>query len=780
MIKFYDNMGASQGISVLSDVVDALDFWQDGTPVGVGDIARSSTNSMIYAVAQTAGNTGTVEPVWGNTAGVTLTDNTVTWLVKDIRTADGAVKADKLATARKINGVAFDGTTDITLPSDTMDDKSYIASGLKIAGVDNKNISISAGAAKIAGKNVTYIGGSIALDSKKAALLYMDSNANLGKVNAAYPIANIDNNTIGLWLFNQTVAGANIPNSAVGLSSNAVDNDLVPHGGITSVDGWLDNALQLDGTTGYFTGSNVTNFPVGTAEREINVLLTINKISAGYFFAYGTTGTGASVLLGMNAAGYLIVDFYSALTNTNFMLEVGKTYLVTYKHDGAFCYIFINGVQILKLACAYATASTGAFSIGTISYSQPNYTFVTMHCVEIRNKMRSSALTGYMANLLMLACFYSKVGAIAPKCPDEYASQYHEYLFNESSGKYAADSNTTAPLQGEATGTTIVDSEIGLSKARKITNLGSGNYISCGLFACGNKFTFIGVLSIQDYAYGCIWSNRNSPVTSGNLLYINPNGYLCFYIGGTVYQISNVVMPLRTPFFLAVTINGTTITTYLNGQKITVTTIPTVINNVANPAYIGYEPAGTYFNSVVNYIMFGNFEMTQNEINSYYNSLMATGRRSILDDVIPAGAISLGFVRTNNAKVIEYNDSDYKYGRREGATGGNRKVFLGWKWFSGGTSLKWDNPFGTGKVSREFHWAQDTKGTNELVCYSRFMDASSNSYGIGPTAELSGYNDAFNITARAQPGWITVLDGAGITNGYIGCYAEVLEEYKGA
>ena len=39
MIKFYDSMGASQGISVLSDLVDACDFWQSEQEVNTGDIA---------------------------------------------------------------------------------------------------------------------------------------------------------------------------------------------------------------------------------------------------------------------------------------------------------------------------------------------------------------------------------------------------------------------------------------------------------------------------------------------------------------------------------------------------------------------------------------------------------------------------------------------------------------------------------------------------------------------------------------------------------------------
>ena len=253
---------------------------------------------------------------------------------------------------------------------------------------------------------------------------------------------------------------------------------------------------------------------------------------------------------------------------------------------------------------------------------------------------------------------------------------------------------------------------------------------------------------------------------------------LCLTIFGSLYQLSSTPITTGVPIFIAVIINGTSATAYIGSQERKTITIP-VLDSTSYPTSIGWDaPAPYFFNGTMDYVMFGNYELTQAEIAQLYSALMLTGRRNIIDDIIPANAISLGFVRTNSTKVIEKNDSWYKFGRREGAKGGNRKVFLPWKYFSGGGYLKWENPFGTGKYSKEIHWAQDARGTNELPCNSAFY--SNTAYGVYPTSANTGYNDAQNITMATLPTGVTNFNGVWKTSGYIGVYIECLEDYKGA
>ena len=115
MIKFYDSMGATQGISVLSALVDACDFWQNGTEIKTGGIVRSSADSLIYAECIAGGITGEAEPVWGTTDGTEINDGSVKWKVHDLRRALTAETADRFSVPRKINGIEFDGSKDITI-----------------------------------------------------------------------------------------------------------------------------------------------------------------------------------------------------------------------------------------------------------------------------------------------------------------------------------------------------------------------------------------------------------------------------------------------------------------------------------------------------------------------------------------------------------------------------------------------------------------------------------------------------------------------------------------
>ena len=203
MIKFYDSMGAAQGISVLSDLVDACDFWQSEQDVSEGDIVRSSTDSLIYAECTLGGLTGMVEPAWGKDEGTTITDGSVKWLVHDLRNAKTANEAEKLTNARKINGIEFDGSKDIVLPSDTVDDSTYIAKGIKVAGFEGHEVYLSSGMAKINGSTVNFNGGSLKLGQRETALMYLDSNGIPGKTTAKYPTDWIDDHTIGFCIFNR-------------------------------------------------------------------------------------------------------------------------------------------------------------------------------------------------------------------------------------------------------------------------------------------------------------------------------------------------------------------------------------------------------------------------------------------------------------------------------------------------------------------------------------------------------------------------------------------------
>lgn len=782
MIKFYDSMGASQGISVMNDMANALGFWQPGMVVNVGETIRSSSatvdtgtdkrlssaNNMVYAVCTAAGTTGNVEPVWGTTADVTIADNSVSWLVKDMRTADNAVQADKLKTPRKINGVNFDGSADITLPSDSLTNDCYIAAGCKVAGFTDKTLSVGSGAAKILGKNIVYPGSNILLDDRKASLVYLDDSASLGKINAAYPIDKVDNNTVGFWVFNPTTAGANVPNSAVGVSSAAVANSFVPTGGISSVDGWADYGLKTDGATGYFELQNNTGFPTGLVEFEFNLLYTPEIIDGteDYIFCYANTNF--SIKIGTD--GLLYVNG----TSTGYAVDIGKTILITVKSDTRNLYVFINGKLLYTQAVAITLALSGTQNTRVgIRYDATEPIAGTFHFLEIRNKMRTDQQTGEISNKLMLPCFYYKSASEYPTVPASYQTTYHEYKFDDATAATVADSAGTNT--GTATGTTQETSKT-IGKAMRFAGANT-SYVDIGSLTVSNEMTIVAIINPDAFdASGTsrFFGSKNSNTTFTCAL--AESGGLGIYT--TSWVSSGLKAATNADNFVVIRLHKGTAYFRLNNQIVNKAT-SILPSSVTCPCAIGgnINDTSRSFKGTISYFGVINSALTDAEIDYMYDKLMTKGRRNIIDDVVPSNAAALGVVRTNSSKVIAYNDADYMYGRREGATGGNRKVFLGWQYLTGTQVLKWTNPFGTGKVKREFMWAQDSNGTNEIHIASRFD--SSGSYGLNQFSYTTGYNDAINITASTLGGWVTSLNGTTQASGYIGCYAEVLEEYKG-
>lgn len=653
---------------------------------------------------------------------------------------------------------------------------NYIASGMGVSSISGLVATMASGTAVI-NNTPTAIGVTpITLPVRKACLLYANSSGAEGYVPAVAPTAYIDNYTVGMWIFNQTLAGAVIPNSAVGLSSLAVPNNLTPTGGISVVDGQFDYALQLDGTTGYFIGSNTTNFPSGASVREVVHEFTINKLPSSQMIInfYGAMSTGNSFDLYINPSGYFVVSSYTTDVLTTMLAEVGKTYKAVTQYDGTNAYLYINGTLAYKGAISLSTTLTYSLTVG--AYPTGVYpSYITNHFIELRTKLRSQSTLGAMANSLMLPCFYTKAGAVAPTVPSAYSSTYHEYLFNEASGTSVADSNTTSALTGTAANTTVGASDIGLTNARVFASASS--YVNLGSFAMANTFTYIGVVYLTSYANSpVLWSNLISGNTAGNFIFISSTGLITFESLTSSSTLGTNPIPLNTPVFIAITINGTTATLYQQTPYKSLQTIVPAPNTTAGVTYFGYCASNTalYIQGKLLYTFFVNAELSQAEIDYYYTQLMATGRRSIIDDVSPANSIVLAYARTSSSKIIEYNDTDYGYGRREKAVGGNRWVFLGWQYYTAGLTRYWQNPFKSTEIDFKVVYSATADHTKEVPVYCYYANAW---YGISIDYVLPFYISV-SSWGTTNIVYSPVATGISLPSGYVGIYARVMEDYK--
>lgn len=543
-------------------------------PNGSGAQVRANINGAIESVASFY--SGAIDPatmtpssarpfmLWADTANSLIkqrnADNT-TWgnvgtIVDGKFIFDVADTANTLAIPRNINGVAFDGSQDITINTSAEGayPENFVASGRKITDVTGNQITIGAGKNVIDNVPIPFIANSLTVPARSTSLIADKSDGTTVLVPATIPTAYIDDNTVGFWVFNQTGAGANIPNSAVGVSSIAVANDLVPTGGITQVDGWADYATKLDGTSGYYTSQNSTGIPIGASAREFSIMFTVNTVNMGrtsYILSMGGA-TGSSLFsLYMDTDNTLAISTV-AVTSTGYKLDIGKTYKAVIRYNGTTVEITVNGNLILTRSLTLTTTAT-TLKIGNYvngSYFAP----ITLHYLEVRNAPRTDELTAQIANKLCLPCAYNK----------------------------------------------------------------------------------------------------------------------------------------------------------------------------------------------------------------------ADGTRANITEILPADSVSLGIVRGGTSGVISYNDSEYQYGRRDGAYGGNRRVFLGWKAISSGQIITFSNPLATSDVNVTIGYKKD------LSSY-RYTKLGFRYYGTNDSGVSIKSVSAMSIQVQASPSYVVnALDSytdASETTGFIGVWA---------
>jgi len=606
---------------------------------------------------------------------------------------------------------------------------------------------------------------SLALSPRMASLVYAKTDdMTVNKIEAALPA--VDAYTVARWVID---GSASIENSAIGVNGNtiAVSNVLTKSGTVTQVDGWLGYAGQGDGSTGKYISANYTGFPSLATERSYSILCTPTAAIISATNQYMAYYSNISIY---TTSGQIILCQEGVLVySTGYYMEANKTYHIELGYDGTKLLLYING-SLLYTSTTFTPSSAAVFYIGGTSTSSSSY---IIHYVEIRNKMRTPQAIAEMSNKLLLPVFYDKTLATYPVMnTSDLALAYHEYKFDELTGTTVADSNTTTALTGTATGTTIVDSQIGLGKARKFS--ATTDLINCGSVALPTAFTMIFVGNIANYSVArTLFSNRNAGNTAGNIIYIAvTTGFISFQSPAGTGTFGTTAITLGKTIFLAVTINGTQATLYQDSATITnVATSPTS-NTTSSPLYLGYDPTGGGANTLSGTMEYLNIiprALSQADIASYYNALMGTSRGSV-QNILPANSQSLGFVRTSSTLPIEIAN-DYKYGVRQGTMDGNRRKFIGWRYVAASSTYNFVNPFGSENVIVKEIWYKQniTDSTHDRI------DGIYSSGYYGVYVKGVSPNNIQLYTGGYLVGSGDSYTGSTLTVGYIGFWVEVQE-----
>jgi hypothetical protein len=604
---------------------------------------------------------------------------------------------------------------------------------------------------------------SIDLTSIKSTLVYANKQSSnesvtptLGKVDAVLP--NIDSNTIIRYTFSEV-------GNPIDTSGNV--NDIITMIGTTRVSGPFGYGREFDGIDDYMV-SNASPFGVdGVNEREMILC----------FMPLRLTGTQTWVQFGSSVNRWMYITTigtklycgYNDTVNgdTGYDLDVGKVYKISYSYNGKTIVIKINGTIVHTLNATLNTAATSiVFGKGSGFAKGVYYYF------EMRNKTRTFEQNAAISNKMLLPCTYEGWQSQYPE--NNITTGTHTYKFDEINGVQVADDEGT--MIGTATGTTIIDSEIGLGKARSFN--GTSDYISLGNFQFPSEFSIVCVLNLSDAnairpIFGNIAANGQ-----GFMIRISQADPYGIYVRNDNVDVAGSVtarMHAGLNFFVFIYKNRMS-KLYLNSDTITNVSLFT-ISAANNPLYIGRDlEQNTFLKGSMEYFAYIPTELSQAEITKIYNDLTKRGKRDIRDDILPnkTNQIPLSFVQTNETELIAYDDESWKYGRRDDYRSGfgNRKVFLGWKYVHDNTSilLKWDNPFGTRKVKAYYTASEDAYGTHECEATNAYYE---------PTV-YSGLHRRKDKTTpfavKVIDGKIIVVEGVGsVVGGFVGCYGEVID-----
>lgn len=556
----------------------------------------------------------------------------------------------------------------------------------------------------------------------------------------------------------------------------------------TAIDEFKDNALAITyvSTSSFTVPTDLTS--IFTTNRKVKVYLDGSTvISYVVSSSYSSGDNKTTVVLGGDVLN-------SSVTAVKYsVIQYGERQDTVHSDSPAF-----TGTPTAPTAAA-GTSTTQLATTEFVSNAMSSNTAIVLNNIASGRKVTS--VSGLTVNLSAGVSVINNVYHSFPSNSVTLPARKACLIVDKSDG-------TTGYIEGvypEAIASTvhrwIIDGTSPISSTVGTNNLTSTGSITqsdgwLGYSALGAAGHYTGANSTNIPAYSSAFTCRIL------VKFISNGAAQCFYhdgprkiacnssnyllVGGVS---TNFVMTSGRTYVIEVKGAGstTTGTCFINGAPVYTGAI--VVNTSATVPYVlSNSSSGELSVSGVEYVELFNSSISNDNTGSASNQMVlpcfytdsSEIRRSIINDVTPVNSVIVAYARTSSTSVLESNDLWPMYGRREGTTGGNRKMFLGWQPFSGVSVVSWENPFGSRKLIIHPVWAQDSLGTNESDCSSYFV--SGTYYGVGLYCEgdsVKTQSPNNRISLGVGGSGATYFNGAWKTSGYIGCYAEMLEDYTG-
>lgn len=568
--------------------------------------------------------------------------------------------------------------------------------GLNVVPISNKDVIIASGKAIINHKSVYKDDTSlVTLPSNSRGLLVLGNDNKFYTKTASFPKK--DDHTIVQYDFSEKVNDRIIKD----LGPNSIDATI--KGKVITVPGLNGKtALRFDGLTGCAETTKTIPMPLGATDKQVDVVFEINNDITSECEIYSLYPSAANQNFLLYCDSYGKIFFWDGTTSmdTQTYAVPGKLFYIAVRYSNEYLEVYINGRLTVRTqkTMAHVEGKRLRFAAG-YSATANKYAACTLYYFELRDKVRSIKEINEITNKLIIpAEYYDKIR----NYPTQHlllkpGTEYHEYCVNglaiKDSGN--ATEKTTPELVGEL-GLTVGD--FGETPWFR-SNV--ANYINCGTLSLNKDKGWTVVAIIKNYG------NHSDPVRFlgiGNSIWGVGEGAdndFGVWLNGTWYNTDDYAAwkPFDYNFIVAKYDPIGSVHLSLNSYKINTShkiILPTITGEVSIGFSKGHDNYYPWPGEVPYVAIFDRMleEAEVKEIFDQYDSIYEN--KYNLTSLIDTDKASLGYFRTDDNNIINYDFENRRYGRIE--LGKNNVAESGWLYIQKNQVLKLENKLGTSNI----------------------------------------------------------------------------------
>jgi hypothetical protein len=313
----------------------------------------------------------------------------------------------------------------------------------------------------------------------------------------------------------------------------------------------------------------------------------------------------------------------------------------------------------------------------------------------------------------------------------------------------------------------------------------SGTYISTSFTGIPTGDNIVAIVDVYTYnGPTATWQNLVGIGTAAGMFgtAVAADGTLNVFAAAGAQYSTGFVFETGKTYYTEVAHDGINCRVYVNGSFVWQYAGDWQNTTAAGTLRIGSWYAGTQFDKGTHhYVEIRNALRSPAQIAAISNALLLPCRYyadpakpefTDIRSILPADSIPLGYARCDSAHPWEYDDSSYKFGRREGAIGGNRKAVTTVYVTSSASLVYLANSFGTDKVKIEKFFRKNLSDTRK----SKVSDVIiSGGVGIGALKEINSQQIILNQNASYIVIAANSYTGSQESAGYVDVEMEVIE-----